>query len=55
MQIKNLFKLSALTTALTLVGCGGDINLSSDVDNSVGDTIINNPAPTQTYRHRTAG
>ena len=46
MQVKNLFKVSAITTALVLAGCGGDINLSSDVNNSVGDTIINNPAPT---------
>ncbi|GAA0820923.1 hypothetical protein GCM10009111_27140 [Colwellia asteriadis] len=29
--------------ALGLTACGGDINLSSDVDNSVGDTVINNP------------
>jgi len=46
------FKRSATNTAiiaalsLGLAACGGDINLSSDVDNSVGDTIINNPAPT---------
>ncbi|RHW75121.1 hypothetical protein [Colwellia sp. RSH04] len=48
MQTKNNFKLSVLATALTvgLTACGGDINLSSEVDNSVGDTIINNPAPT---------
>jgi hypothetical protein len=48
MQIKQLFKVSAITSALTLglVACGGDVNLSSNVDNSVGDTIINNPAPT---------
>ena len=49
MQIKQ-FKTSAIASALTLslalVGCGGDINLTSDVDNSVGDTVINNPAPT---------
>ncbi|SET45524.1 hypothetical protein [Thalassotalea agarivorans] len=43
MHIKKTFKLSAMAAALTLVGCGGDINLTSEVDNSVGDTIINNP------------
>ena len=42
----DLFKVSAVSSALILAGCGGDINLSSDVDNSVGDTIINNPEPT---------
>ena len=45
MQMTNLFKISAVSAALVLAGCGGDIKLSSDVDNSVGDTIINNPAP----------
>jgi len=43
MHIKSLFKLTAIAGALTLAGCGGDINLSSTVDNSVGDTTINNP------------
>ncbi|WP_286266107.1 hypothetical protein [Thalassotalea atypica] len=46
MQITKLFKISAVSTALVLAGCGGDVKLSSEVDNSVGDTIINNPAPT---------
>jgi hypothetical protein len=48
MQTKNRFKLSLVATALTLglTACGGDINLSSNVDNSIGDTIIENPAPT---------
>ncbi len=46
MRMNNLFKISAVSAALVLAGCGGDIKLSSDVDNSVGDTIINNPAPT---------
>ena len=41
MQMKTLFQISALTSALMLAGCGGDINLSSDVDNSVGDTVTN--------------
>ncbi|NMP29930.1 hypothetical protein HII17_00025 [Thalassotalea sp. M1531] len=45
MQMTNLFKISAVSAALVLAGCGGDIKLSSEVDNSVGDTIINNPAP----------
>ena len=41
-----LFKISAVSAALVLAGCGGDIELSSNVDNSVGDTNITNPAPT---------
>jgi len=52
MKLNKLFKYNntniAIITALSLglSACGGDINLSSDVDNSVGETIINNPAPT---------
>jgi hypothetical protein len=47
MQINSLFKISTLACAITLASCGGgDINLSSQVDNSVGDTTITNPAPT---------
>ncbi|OUS25360.1 hypothetical protein A9Q98_12355 [Thalassotalea sp. 42_200_T64] len=44
--IKQLFQVSAIAAGLLLAGCGGDINLESNVDNSVGDSIINNPAPT---------
>jgi len=47
MQMNSLFKISTLACAITLASCGGgDINLSSEVDNSVGDTTITNPAPT---------
>lgn len=45
-KISSLFKISAISSALILGGCGGDINLSSNVNNSVGDTVITNPAPT---------
>ncbi|KGJ92472.1 hypothetical protein [Thalassotalea sp. ND16A] len=45
-NIKQLFKVSAIAAGLLLAGCDGDINLESNVDNSVGDSIINNPAPT---------
>jgi len=55
-SLNKLFKLSttnkAVSTAMAtlfslgLAACGGDINLSSDVDNSVGDTVINNPEST---------
>jgi hypothetical protein len=46
MQMNSLFKISTLACAITLASCGGgDINLSSDVDNSVGDTNITNPTP----------
>jgi len=50
--MKKLFKRSntnkAIIAALSfgLAACGGDINLSSDVDNSVGDTNITNPPVT---------
>ena len=40
--MKNFFKISAISAGLLLAGCGGDINLSSNVDNS---TTINNPEP----------
>ena len=40
-----LFKISAVSAALVLAGCGGDIELSSNVDNST-QTNITNPAPT---------
>jgi len=46
MQIREMFKVSTIAGALILAGCGGDIKLSSEVDNSVGDTNITNPAPT---------
>lgn len=46
MKIKSLFQISTITGALILAGCGGDINLESNVDNSVGDTNITNPEPT---------
>ena len=46
MQIKSLFKVTTIAGALILAGCGSDINLSSTVDNSVGDTNISNPATT---------
>ncbi len=43
MELKQLFKASAIAAALALAGCGGDINISEgDIDNSVtnnyGDT-----------------
>jgi len=54
MQMKTLFQVSALTSALMLVGCGGDINIQPTVnDNSVTTTTNNGggnpttPAPTE--------
>ncbi|WP_100643819.1 hypothetical protein [Alteromonas facilis] len=43
MQVKHLFKASAIATALVLAGCGGDINISEgDIDNSVVNNVTNN-------------
>lgn len=40
MDIKNVFKISAVVAALALAGCGGDINLdASSVDNSVDNSV----------------
>lgn len=39
MELKNLFKVSALAAAVTLAGCGGDVNITEgDVDNSVNNS-----------------
>ena len=44
MELRNIFKASAIATALVLAGCGGDINIvEGDIDNS---TVINNPPAT---------
>jgi hypothetical protein len=51
MKLNKLFKRNATNAAIVTVlslglgACGGDINLESNVDNSVGDTIINNENP----------
>ncbi|XPF94042.1 hypothetical protein ACM9HF_18825 [Colwellia sp. RE-S-Sl-9] len=43
MQMKTLFQVSAIASALMLVGCGGDINIQPTVnDNSVTTTTTNN-------------
>ena len=47
MELKNLFKASAIAAALVLAGCGGDINISEgDIDNST--TTNNNGSETPT-------
>ena len=49
MEFKNIFKASAISMALVLAGCGGDINISegdidnSTTDNSVDNSVITNP------------
>ncbi|WP_016955217.1 hypothetical protein [Catenovulum agarivorans] len=54
MKLKHIFSLTAIAASLTLVGCGGDINITpttvdnSTTDNSVGDNsnnTTNNNAP----------
>jgi hypothetical protein len=44
MQIKSLFKVSAIVCAISLVGCGGDIKITPTVnDNSTNtDNSVNN-------------
>ncbi|MEY8213478.1 MAG: hypothetical protein RPR97_03235 [Colwellia sp.] len=42
MQAKKTFKYSVIATVLALAACGGDINVNSSVDDSVGDTYIEN-------------
>lgn len=42
MELKNLFKVSAVAAALALTACGGDINLdASSVNNSVDNSVDN--------------
>ena len=36
MKFNTLFKISAVTTALLLAGCGGDINVTPTVNNGGG-------------------
>ncbi|MGB0893259.1 MAG: hypothetical protein ACPGUD_02540 [Parashewanella sp.] len=42
MELKNLFKLSVLAAAITLVGCGGDINVNTGQNTAPAP----NPSPT---------
>ncbi|GLP96969.1 hypothetical protein [Paraferrimonas sedimenticola] len=42
MELRNLFKLGALASALALAGCGGDININT------GGETVEVPAPTPT-------
>lgn len=43
MNIKNIFQVSALASAMVLAGCGGDINIQPTVnDNSVDNSVVNN-------------
>jgi hypothetical protein len=46
MELMNIFRASAIATALVLAGCGGDINISEgDINNSTTDnSVINNPS-----------
>jgi len=46
MILMNIFRASAIATALVLAGCGGDINISEgDINNSTTDnSVINNPS-----------
>jgi hypothetical protein len=44
MELMNIFRASAIATALVLAGCGGDININEgDIDNStVDNSVVNN-------------
>jgi hypothetical protein len=56
MELKNLFKLTALSTALTatlgLAGCGGDININTGSDTVIPTTPTMPTAPTQTAQEK---
>ena len=42
MKLSGLFKVSMVASALTLAGCGGDINITpTTVDNSVDNSVTN--------------
>lgn len=43
MELKSMFKVSAVALALVLVGCGGDINITPTVNDN---STVNNPPPT---------
>ncbi len=47
MELKNLFKLGALTTALALAGCGGDVNINAGSE-TVTPPVTPPPTNTQT-------
>jgi hypothetical protein len=43
MKFMNIFRASAIATALVLAGCGGDININEgDIDNSATDNSVTN-------------
>jgi hypothetical protein len=43
MELMNIFRASAITAALVLAGCGGDINITEGaIDNSVTDNSVTN-------------
>ncbi len=41
MEFKNIFKASAVATALVLAGCGGDINIT---EGAIDNSVVNNPS-----------
>ena len=53
-QIKRMFKLGALATALALAGCGGDINIDTKGETTTTPTPTPgpNPTPTQTAQQQ---
>ncbi|WP_133407661.1 hypothetical protein [Parashewanella tropica] len=54
MELKNLFKLAALTTALALAGCGGDINVNTGSDGNNGGGVTP-PPPGKTAQEKAYG
>jgi hypothetical protein len=56
MELKNIFKLTALATALAatlgLAGCGGDININAGSDTVTPTTPTTPTAPTQTDQEK---
>ncbi|RLV61673.1 hypothetical protein D5018_00720 [Parashewanella curva] len=55
MELKNLFKLAALTSALALAGCGGDINVNTGSEGNNGGGTVTPPSPVKSDQEKAYG